>query len=169
MKLVITPLNTEIPMTFAEAIQDQVYYWSNSAPRTARANFTSNYLDLRMKNDTTMTYFYIPDVKKLVDLTLFKNEQNKKKNAIEVIWCRLNPLMQLLKDIHFIQPANGQRLSCNARSQLYKTLRDIGVRFLTTKIDKNTGGSVKDIRNKRQSRIWALVKEGENKKSLCSC
>lgn len=167
MKSVITPVNTEMAMTFAEAMQGQVYYWTNSAPLTIRSQFTHNYYDLRMKNDTTIMYLYKPDIQKLVDLSVLRCEMSKKQQAVDTIWRRLNPLVQLLQGTQFT--TLGTKLTSNGRDQVYKTLRDIGVRFMNQGIAKSTGGIVSDKRNKRQSRVWALVQKGENKKSKCSC
>ena len=122
----VTPRNCGYEMSFVEAIQGQVWYFSNSSNRQGKVKFTTNVLDFwvcffellfyflnvfwmeynnelkQLKSEYEVFYYWMPHLKELLDMESFRMAVLQKKKAVATIWKWMCPEQQMWNGIHYL-------------------------------------------------------------------
>jgi len=77
---------------FIDACKGHVYYYYNQYSKAQRVIYTTNYLDLRLKNDAHIVYFAKEQLEKVLDLYELKRIFKEKQDAALRLTAYLNPI-----------------------------------------------------------------------------
>lgn len=112
----VTCINSGVTKMFAKLVVNRVYFFAQHANKVERDMLTTAIEDFVVSNEEILFFFCIEDLQKVVDLEACRKEYQLRREAVQTLWRRMDPVVQLCRNIRYTK--DGERLTNDKSSQV---------------------------------------------------